>query len=154
MSGGSFNYDCFRIRDFAEELRHKLDINDSEERDGFGDYKGRHFNSEVVNVLEESYSIIEKAGRLAREIEWLYSGDHSEESFLRLTGDILSKSKHGMTGSVMSIGRPCHFRPTNENRSACGIECPEYASYDARDVDCIRCRETKVWKEYMQHMLV
>lgn len=44
---------------------------------------------------------------------------------------------------------PCHFRPSNENVSACGIECPEYSAYDGRDVDCARCRKTKKWKIYM-----
>jgi hypothetical protein len=51
--------------------------------------------------------------------------------------------------TIMTVGVPCHFRPNNKNRSACGIECPTYASYDGRDVDCIRCRKTKVWKTYM-----
>lgn len=47
------------------------------------------------------------------------------------------------------IGIPCHFRPTNENKSACGIEYPQISAYDGRDVNCIRCRKTKVWKHYM-----
>ena len=50
---------------------------------------------------------------------------------------------------IMKIGKPIHFRPTNENRSACGVEHPDDASYDGRDVDCIRCRRTKSWKVYM-----
>jgi len=48
------------------------------------------------------------------------------------------------------IGKPCHYRPTDKDVSACGIVSPEYAAYDIRDVDCIRCKKTKVYKEYMK----
>lgn len=50
---------------------------------------------------------------------------------------------------VVMLGVPCHFRPSNENVSACGIRRPEYSAYDGRDVDCARCRKTKKWKIYM-----
>ena len=50
---------------------------------------------------------------------------------------------------VVMLGVTCHFRPNNDNVSACGIECPEYSAYDGRDVDCNRCRKTKKWKIYM-----
>ena len=50
---------------------------------------------------------------------------------------------------VVLLGVPTHFRPSNENVSACGIEHPEYAAYDGRDVDCARCRKTQAWKRYM-----
>jgi len=49
----------------------------------------------------------------------------------------------------MKIGIPCHFRPTNKNESACGIVNPIYSAYDARDCDCIRCKQTKKYKIYM-----
>ena len=49
----------------------------------------------------------------------------------------------------MKIGIPTHFRPTNENVSACGVEHPVSWAYDGRDIDCIRCRRTKSWKVYM-----
>lgn len=47
---------------------------------------------------------------------------------------------------IITVGRPTHFRPTNANKSACGIECPELAAYDGRDVDCLKCRKTAAWK--------
>ncbi len=87
MSGGSFNYDCHRISDFAIELRHKLDINNSEDR--YGVYIGAHMEPETVAALERSYKIIHTASLLAREIEWLYSFGHSEESFRKLVAEIL-----------------------------------------------------------------
>ena len=49
----------------------------------------------------------------------------------------------------MKIGKPCHFRPSNRNVSACGVVSPAYSAYDARDVDCYRCKKTKAYKVYM-----
>lgn len=43
----------------------------------------------------------------------------------------------------------CHFRPSNEDVSACGVEQPKYSAYDGRDVDCVRCQKTNKWKTYM-----
>jgi hypothetical protein len=54
-------------------------------------------------------------------------------------------------GLKMGLGIPVHFRPTRNNRSACGIEFPEYASYEPRDVNCYSCRKTVVWKTRMGH---
>ena len=49
----------------------------------------------------------------------------------------------------MKIGKPIHYRPDNRNISACGLVNPEYASYDARDCDCLNCIQTKKYKVYM-----
>ena len=50
----------------------------------------------------------------------------------------------------MALGVPCHFRPSNLNCSACGIVNPMIAAYDGRDVNCIRCKKTKLYSVYMQ----
>lgn len=50
---------------------------------------------------------------------------------------------------IIRIGVPTHFRPTNDNVSACGMRVPAMASYDGRDVNCVSCRKTKAWKRYM-----
>ena len=50
---------------------------------------------------------------------------------------------------IMPLGKPTHYRPSNENVSACGIVSPEYSGYDARSCDCIRCMKTKKYKVYM-----
>ena len=43
----------------------------------------------------------------------------------------------------------CHFRPSNRNISACGINNPKIAAYDGRDVTCFRCKKTKAYRTYM-----
>lgn len=91
MSGGHFDYGCFRISQFAEELRHELDLNDCTEKNSYGDEIGQHFESETIDNLKRSLEIIELAGKLAYEIEWLYSGDHGEDSFNKIIKNIFNK---------------------------------------------------------------
>lgn len=43
---------------------------------------------------------------------------------------------------VMMIGKPVHLwangqRPGKPTLSACGMDYPEHAAHDARDVDCL-----------------
>jgi hypothetical protein len=89
MSGGYFDYNCYRISQFAEDLRHELDINNSIERDHYGETIGRQYEPETVAILTQCLAIIDQASKVAREIEWLYSGDHGEESFRQLVGPML-----------------------------------------------------------------
>ena len=49
-------------------------------------------------------------------------------------------------GIRVGIGKPIHFRPTNRNVTACGLVGAEYAAYDPRDVDCLRCRKTLTFR--------
>jgi len=60
-----------------------------------------------------------------------------------------SVDPHNHDRLIMRIGKPIHFRPTNANMSACGLEHPEFAAYDGRDVDCILCIKTKAWRRYV-----
>lgn len=50
---------------------------------------------------------------------------------------------------IIGTGKPVHFRPRQENVSACGIECPDMSAFDGRNVDCLQCRKTKAWRTYM-----
>jgi len=93
MSGGHFNYDCFAISRFADDLLHELDINDSQEKDDYGGNTGAGYGKKTVNVLKQCRAVIFLAGELAKEIEWLYSGDHGEESFLKIVRPTLKKTK-------------------------------------------------------------
>ena len=91
MSGGHFEYKCFEISRFADELEHEIEVNDCDEMDQYGGDVGYHFKAETVGRLKRAHSIIALAGKLAREIEWLYSGDHGEESFAALYDRITEK---------------------------------------------------------------
>jgi hypothetical protein len=86
MSGGSFDYNCYRIQNFAEELKIKIDNNNVTDEDGY-----KYGKSEAtLSLLMECHSIIELSGKLAREIEWLYSGDIGEETFAESVNKMLA----------------------------------------------------------------
>jgi hypothetical protein len=91
MSGGHFDYGCFRISQFADELQHEIETNDDQTPTDWGGMVGENLAPETVSRLKVAQAIIAKAGRLAREIEWLYSGDHSEESYWRLHDGIMGE---------------------------------------------------------------
>lgn len=90
MSGGYFDYNCFRISQFADELKHEIEINNDESINEYGDKRGFGFEKETLSRLVTAQAIIETASKLSREIEWLYSGDHGEESFNRLVDRIMA----------------------------------------------------------------
>lgn len=90
MSGGHFEYNCFRISQFAEDLQHELDINCSEERDNYNDPIGSCYEPETIEMLINAQAVIAYAGKISREIEWLYSGDHGEESFRKIVNNIIA----------------------------------------------------------------
>lgn len=89
MSGGHFDYGCFRISQFADELQHEISVNNDETKNEYGEYRGYHLSEDTMVRVRTAQRIIETAGKLAREIEWLYSGDHSEQSFCLLVDQIL-----------------------------------------------------------------
>ena len=89
MSGGEFDYNCFKISQFAEELQHKIETNLNKDDYGYS----YNMSDEVLEKLKAAQKLIELAGKLAREIEWLYSGDHGEESFVRLYDKIMKEYK-------------------------------------------------------------
>ena len=93
MSGGHFGYGCFRISQFADELEHEIEINNDVSQDHCGEPVGAGFEKGTVSRLVVAQQIIESAGKLAREVEWLYSGDHGEESFCELVDKILGDVK-------------------------------------------------------------
>jgi len=91
MSGGSFDYKCFQISAFADELKHKIDVNDDDTEDDWGGTLGDQYSTGTIAALTNIQKMIELSGKLAREVEWLYSGDHGEESFQRLVSDIFKE---------------------------------------------------------------
>ena len=77
MSGGHFDYNCYNISRFAEDLKEDIAINNVKDEYGYSyDYL-----PETITRLNVIQQIIESAGKLAYAAEWLYSGDYGEETF-------------------------------------------------------------------------
>jgi hypothetical protein len=87
MSGGSFDYAYARMHEFAEELRDMLS-QQGQRKDGWeiGTWK-----PEVAAKLAEIAAIVDHAAKLAREAEWLYSGDTGEDTFMERVARIEEK---------------------------------------------------------------
>lgn len=87
MSGGSFDYNCFRISQFSEELLNKIARNNDKDEYGYS----YNYEPATLNKLIEAAKIIKVAGELAKEIEWLYSRDTGEETFEKRFNEIITK---------------------------------------------------------------
>lgn len=78
MSGGSFDYAYMRMQDFADNLRNKL----AEQGQVVDGWKVDTWEPQVTVKMEEISHIVDYAAKLAKEVEWLYSGDTGEETFM------------------------------------------------------------------------
>jgi len=92
MSGGHFDYKCFNISQFADDLGDEIDKNDDKSVDKYGDTRGYGFDKKTMENLIIAQQVIAVAGKLAREVEWLYSGDHGEDSFNELADKIFEEN--------------------------------------------------------------
>ena len=81
MSGGHYNYGCFAISYFAEELARDIRTNDVDTQLAYGGTVGFHHPPETLDRLRRAEQIIRVAADLAKEAEWLYSGDTSPAGF-------------------------------------------------------------------------
>lgn len=80
MSGGAFGHAYGRVIEFAEELSVRLDEHDRANICGDKPYD---FSKHILSKLKAIEAETRKTAALMREAEWLYSGDISEESFVR-----------------------------------------------------------------------
>ena len=87
MSGGSFDYAYARMHDFADNLRERL-TQQGQVVDG---WKMGTWKPEVAAKLAEIAALVDHAAKLAREAEWLYSGDTGEDTFTERVARIEEK---------------------------------------------------------------
>ena len=87
MSGGSFDYAYRRMMDFADDLRNKL----AEQGQVVDGWEVGTWPAEVAVKLEEILHLVDYAAKLAKEAEWLYSGDTGEDTFMERVAKIEEK---------------------------------------------------------------
>ena len=86
MSGGSFDYACYRTMQFADELRNKLQ---EQGKDPSGEgWPNATWTSDVACKLSEIAAFADYVGALMKEAEWLYSGDTGEDTFTQRVREI------------------------------------------------------------------
>jgi hypothetical protein len=88
MSGGHFGYRCFQISQFAEELEHEIKTNTGEHGDA------RNYSEGTIGILTYCQQTIEHASNLAKEVEWLYSGDTGEEDLVATVSELTEQYRN------------------------------------------------------------
>lgn len=94
MNGGAFDYKEWHISDIAETIGYELEKQGKEkeksklwmEREYYEKYPEEKYNvtytEEVQEELRNAIEILKKAHVYARRVDYFFSGDDSEESFL------------------------------------------------------------------------
>jgi hypothetical protein len=77
MSGGHFgDYDYYKVAQFADEL--EVEIQDKKDEYGHS----YNFSPETIKYLRKQLLKMRKMAEIMRHIDYLYSGDHGEDSFM------------------------------------------------------------------------
>lgn len=82
MSGGAFDYQQYRLHDIAESIKEEMKNNrtrpdwiDPE------DWDGQKWSDKTIDEFKIAISLLNVAEVYAQRIDWLLSGDDSEETF-------------------------------------------------------------------------
>ena len=96
MSGGHFNdcgYEYYKVAQFADELEEEIQNN------GKGRYEDRTYEQEwypnhkpeVIEYLKKQIPIFNKMAEIMRHIDFLYSGDHGDDTFIQRVKEVETK---------------------------------------------------------------
>ncbi len=81
MSGGHFEYNQYKIDYIADEVEQLILSNHDQREDEYGVKRGRKYSEETIAKFKEALKALRVAAVYAQRIDWLVSGDDSEESF-------------------------------------------------------------------------
>lgn len=87
MSGGHFGncgYDYYKVAQFADELEEEIQRNGKKREDCgyYGEEYAPNFSPETIRYLRKQLRQMRKMAEIMRHIDYLYSGDHGEDSFM------------------------------------------------------------------------
>jgi hypothetical protein len=89
MSGGHFEYAQYKVQMIADQIEALILYNSSNEKNEYGDVKGRRFTSATITEFTVAMKLLQQAYVYAQRIDWLVSGDDGEDSFhKRLKSDL------------------------------------------------------------------
>lgn len=93
MSGGHFDYQQHRIGGIAQSIDELIKSNNDQTLNSWGQMVGRDYSEETIAKFKLAVKTLKKAEAMAQRIDWLVSGDDSEESFHRRWSETVSKIK-------------------------------------------------------------
>ena len=82
MSGGFFEYRDYMLGDFADQIEHIIKTNLSNEKDEWGQIKGKHYPPEVIEEFKSAVKHLRVTQIYVHRIDYLLSGDDGEDDFL------------------------------------------------------------------------
>lgn len=89
-----FDHKDWLLDDFADDIEQVIRSNDSDQPNEWGDPIGRHYSPETIEKFEAAVKWLRVARLYVRRIDYLLSGDDSEDSFHRnLEQDLLRLMK-------------------------------------------------------------
>ncbi len=83
MSGGHFGYQQYKIEYIAEIIEDLIGKNNDTTLDEWGDKIGKEYSKDTIAVFLNGLLLLKLAYIYAQRIDWLVSGDDSEDSFHR-----------------------------------------------------------------------
>lgn len=81
MSGGYFNHVQYKINQIADDIEHIIENNDNHAQDRYGIEIGCFFKENTIDEFRTAIQKLREAFIYVHRIDWLMSGDDSEESF-------------------------------------------------------------------------
>ena len=90
MSGGHFNdngYIYHQVSQFAYELENEIQNNNVKDEYGYAS----NYNPEVIEYLEDQVHFLHKMADIMRHIDYLYSGDHGPDTFMKKVMEVERK---------------------------------------------------------------
>lgn len=82
MSGGAFDYQQYRLLDIADRIQKEINHNHIKP-DWIApeDWNGQKWSDETIAEFKKGITLLTIAETYAQRIDWLLSGDDSEETF-------------------------------------------------------------------------
>ena len=81
MSGGHFDYQQYRLEDIATAIDELIATNEHCGLDEYGFLRGRSYSPETIARFREAAHTLRRARDMAQRVDWLVSGDDSEDTF-------------------------------------------------------------------------
>jgi hypothetical protein len=88
MSGGTFGYSQYSIKEIYETIEYHL-----EEQGTETEYGGEHpiYEQQVLKHLQDAIECLKKAYVYAHRVDWFLAGDDGNENFIRRLNEELNE---------------------------------------------------------------
>jgi len=94
MSGGHFNYTQYQLTQIADDIEQLIIDNDNEEWNEWGDVTGHSYTAETISAFKTAVEMLRQSYIYVKRVDWLVSGDDSEEDFhTRLRKELRERNK-------------------------------------------------------------